>query len=610
MLHATRKLYRKFTTYMVRHFLYSFRSTMLSLYVPVIIAFIILTGMISYVLAMRQMEESAQHEVENLVYQTTVYTDSRFQSILEQMTALADDPVLLRVLNLKTEDITPADYLQFQSHVDTIRLYNSSIIDTVYVNLNQGQFTFFRGDNDYRSVAGQYRSYVPSSDLQPGNIQWKLHNHSDDGHGGWTDGLDVYRRIGRGGAECGGILLFRLRSDFLNNIFSRPILGGHGYLTMASPEGQLLLQNPKPDMALDEESLKYLQQIADKSGQVEFTNAAGIPLVAIYDTLETNHWKMIAVFRQDALLDKIEYIKYTTAVVILVLIVLATFLTNWLARYIMRPISELVARMEAVRGSGIKPARLTEAEKTDEVQALGHGVEDLMGHVRDLMAQVKKDQALQRELELSVVQMQVHPHFLYNTLFAIKGLCDMGLNEDASKMIMALANFFRIGLSHGREIIPVSQEADHARNYLYIQEMRYGDVFRYTIDIPSEIEQYSIIKLTLQPLVENAIYHGVKEKRGQGVIAIRGWLQDGMLHFTVEDDGMGMTPERLADLQRGLAEARRGRTHVGFGVFSVFERLRLHYGEAAGLEITSELGKGTCIHVVMPARKLEESEHA
>ena len=612
MLRTLQMLYRKFTAYVVRHFLYSFRSTMLSLYIPVIIAFIILTGMISYVLAMRQVEESARHEVENLVYQTRVYTDNRFQSILEQMTALADDPVVLRVLGLKREEITPTDYLQLQSHVDTIRLYNSSIIDTVYINLNHGQFTFFRGDDDYRSVAEQYRAYDPVGDRQSGDIRWQLHQHADDDRtdAAGTDGLDVYRRIGRGEAEHGGILLFRLRSEFLSNIFNRPILGGRGYLTMASPEGELLSQNPQSDMALDPKIMAYLQQVPDKSGHVEFTNAAGVRLVAVYDTLETNHWKMVAVFRRDALLDKIEYIKYTTVVVIFILIVLAVFLTNWLARYIMRPISQLVGRMEAVRGSTIKPAIPEGKKQTDEVEALGHGVEDLMGHVRDLMAQVKKDQELQRELELSVVQMQVHPHFLYNTLFAIKGLCDMGLTEDASKMIMALANFFRIGLSHGQEIIPVSQEADHARNYLYIQEMRYGDVFRYSIDIPPEIEQYSIIKLTLQPLVENAIYHGVKEKRGQGIIAIRGWEQEGMLHFTVEDDGMGMTPERLAELRRGLAESRRGKSHVGFGVFSVFERLRLHYGEAAGLEITSEPGKGTCIHVVMPARKLEESEHA
>ena len=180
MLRALEKLYRKFTAYMVRHFLYSFRSTMLSLYIPVIIAFIILTGMISYVLAMRQVEESARHEVENLVYQTRVYTDNRFQSILEQMTALADDPVVLRVLGLKREEITPTDYLQLQSHVDTIRLYNSSIIDTVYINLNHGQFTFFRGDDDYRLVAEQYRNYDPVGDKLSGDIRWKLHQHADD----------------------------------------------------------------------------------------------------------------------------------------------------------------------------------------------------------------------------------------------------------------------------------------------------------------------------------------------------------------------------------------------------------------------------------------------
>ena len=155
---------------------------------------------------------------------------------------------------------------------------------------------------------------------------------------------------------------------------------------------------------------------------------------------------------------------------------------------------------------------------------------------------------------------------------------------------------------------------EHARNYLYIQEMRYGDVFAYKFDIAPDIGQYSIIKLTLQPLVENAIYHGVKEKRGRGLIRVRGWAENGLLHFTVEDDGMGMTRERLAELRRGLAETRLGHKHVGFGVFSVFERLRLHYGEAAGLEITSEPGVGTCIHVVLPARSmagtLEETKHA
>ena len=609
MLRGLQSLYRRLVAGFMRHFLYSFRSTMLSLYIPVIIAFILLTGMISYVLAARQVEESARHEVENLVYQTRLYIDNRFQSILEQMTALADDPVLLHLMGVKQEQITPSDYLQVQSHVDTVRLYNSSIIDTVYINLNHGGFTFFRGDGDYQDVTRIYRNYRrQQGDLA--EIHWQA--FLDDGSSpSVSAGVDVYRLIGKGNAETDGIVLFRLRQEFFDRIFSRSILNGRGYLTLTGPDGEVRFQSVPKDMELTPEILRYLQDSTEESGHVEFTSAGGVRLIAVYDTLETNHWKLVAVFRQDALLEKIVYIKYTTVVVIIILMVLAVFLTNWLAHYIMRPISQLVSRMEAMRGSRITPARPDQADtRPDALEALGHGVDDLMGHVRALMSQVKKDQELQRELELSVVQMQVHPHFLYNTLFAIKGLCDMGLNEDASRMIMALANFFRIGLSHGQEIIPVSQEIDHARNYLYIQEMRYGDVFRYSIDVPPELGQYSIIKLTLQPLVENAIYHGVKEKRGQGKIAIRGWIEDGMLHFTVEDDGMGMTAERLAELRRGLAETRRGTSHVGFGVFSVFERLRLHYGEAAGLEITSEPGMGTCIHVVLPAHRLEESEHA
>lgn len=607
MLHRLQVKYRKLVALGLRYFFSSFRSTMLSLYIPVIIAFIIFTGMISYVLAMRQVEESARHEVENLVYQTGLYIDNRLQAILEQMTALAGDPVLMRLLNCDHSEITPADYLKVQSHVDTVRLYNSSIIDTVYINLNHGQFRFFRGDDDYAAIVQQYQSYARTPESQDNEIHWQSYQVLDKSAMGADYGLDVYRLIGRGNAKQDGILLFRLRRDFLVNIFNRPILCGQGYLTLISNDETVLTGNVPQDMELDLSTLKFLNNSAEKSGHFEFTNSSGTKLIAVYDTLETNHWRLMAVFRRDALLDKIEYIKYTTLIAILFLIVLAICLTNWLAGYIMRPISQLVKRMEAMRDSKITGAK---SVAVNELEALGHGVDDLMGHVRNLMAQVKKDQELRRELELSVVQMQVHPHFLYNTLFAIKGLCDMGLNEEASRMIMALANFFRIGLSHGEEIIPVKQEIEHAKNYLYIQEMRYGDVFRYEIDISPTIEKYSIIKLTLQPLVENAIYHGVKEKRGQGLIRISGWEETGVLHFKVTDDGMGMSVERLQELRRGLAETRLGQKHVGFGVFSVFERLRLHYGEAAGLEITSQPGKGTCIHVILPARKLGDADNA
>lgn len=615
------RAWRRLKVSIHRHRYSSFRSTVLSVYIPLIIAFILVTGTISYTLAVRQVEESTRSEAANLVHQTRLYTDSRFQAILEQITALADDPVILQLLSKKADEITPQDYLAVQSHVDTIRLYNSSIIDTVYIDLNHGNFHFYRGDDDYADLLHAYEQYqntMTDDDEDHPEIVWKIVGLKDGDEAPSLQTVDVVRRIGRRDSEKKGILVFRLREEFFSGIMDRPLLGGRGYLAMVGPEGSSNTGSDVPQkMRLDEEVRKAIYDSKVPDGYIEFKSPDGEWMVAVYDTLATNGWKLAAVFRRDALLDKVVYIKYTTIVAILILMILAIFVTNQLSSRIMRPLSDLVDRMKKMRHSAITapsvkslPARVVDDQPANEVEILGHGVDDLMGHVRDLMAQVKKDQELQRELELAVVQMQVHPHFLYNTLFAIKGLCDMGMNEEASKMIMALANFFRIGLSHGREIIPVSQEVDHARNYLYIQEMRYGDVFAYHFSISPDIDDYSIIKLTLQPLVENAIYHGVKEKRGKGNITVTGWLEEGMLHFTVEDDGMGMTEERLQELRRGLAESRLGKKHVGFGVFSVFERLRLHYGEEAGLEITSEKGKGTCVHVMLPAQKLGDTEDA
>lgn len=618
-----REIWQRFKVFWTRHIFSSFRSTVLSVYIPLIIAFILVTGIISYTLAVRQVEESTRSEAANLVHQTRLYTDSRFQAILEQMTALSDDPVILQLLSKQASEITPQDYLAVQSHVDTIRLYNSSIIDTVYIDLNHGNFRFYRGDDDYADLLHKYELYqnmTTGEDEEQPEILWKVVGVPQNG-GGQESGMqtvDVLRRIGRHDSEKKGILVFRLREEFFSSMMDRPLLSGRGYLAMVGPEGSSNTVSSVPqNMRPDAQTLKDIYDSETTDGYIEFKNLDGEWMVAVYDTLATNGWKLAAVFRRDALLDKVVYIKYTTFAAILILMILAVFVTNQLSSRIMRPLSDLVDRMKKMRHGAITapsvkslPARVITDRPPNEVEILGHGVDDLMGHVRDLMAQVKKDQEMQRELELAVVQMQVHPHFLYNTLFAIKGLCDMGMNEEASKMIMALANFFRIGLSHGREIIPVSQEVDHARNYLYIQEMRYGDVFAYHFSIAPDIGDYSIIKLTLQPLVENAIYHGVKEKRGKGNIAVTGWMEDGMLHFTVEDDGMGMTEERLTELRRGLAESRLGKKHVGFGVFSVFERLRLHYGEEAGLEITSEQGKGTCVHVMLPAQKLGETEHA
>jgi two-component system sensor histidine kinase YesM len=227
------------------------------------------------------------------------------------------------------------------------------------------------------------------------------------------------------------------------------------------------------------------------------------------------------------------------------------------------------------------------------------------------MEQIRLEQEEKRQLELAIMHAQINPHFLYNTMYSIKGLCDMGLNKDASQMITALSNFFRIGISKGKEIISIQEEMEHIQHYLFIQEMRYGDDFSYEIAVDEEILSYNIIKLSLQPLIENAIYHGVKRKRGLGKITIKGYQTEDTIHLEVIDNGNGIESYKLQEiLQEIEASYQEKKKYLGIGLKSVNERIKIHFGNNFGLTIVSEPGSGTVVSITIPKTKGEINEYA
>jgi two-component system sensor histidine kinase YesM len=259
--------------------------------------------------------------------------------------------------------------------------------------------------------------------------------------------------------------------------------------------------------------------------------------------------------------------------------------------------------MKKVQGENID--FISRKHPLNEMGILNQGVKDLVERVKVLLEQTKADEETKRQLEFAVIQTQIHPHFLYNTLYSIKGLCDMGMNEDASAMITALSNFFRISISRGEEIISVEEEISHIKNYLFIQEMRYGDDFSYEIHVEPDLLTYSIVKLTLQPLVENAIYHGVKQKRGTGWIKVNGYRVGRFMCFEVKDNGLGMESQRLQQVRSCLINQTAGKEKLGLGVRSVYQRLKINYGKDADLLIDSELEKGTVVKVIIPIKEGE-----
>ena len=222
-------------------------------------------------------------------------------------------------------------------------------------------------------------------------------------------------------------------------------------------------------------------------------------------------------------------------------------------------------------------------------------------------AAIELEQRLKRRAELQALQAQINPHFLYNTLDSIRWKAEAAGVQDISKMVWDLANFFRISISRGREIIPMEQEVRHVRSYLDIQKMRYGERLDYRIEIPEEIMQLYTVKLLIQPLAENAIYHGIKEADRNGTITITAGTEEKGIWICVHDDGLGIEPEALsilnADLARGVTVS-----DSGYGIFNVNERVRLNFGPEYGLELKSCAGQWTDAIIHMPRYIPERTE--
>jgi two-component system sensor histidine kinase YesM len=246
---------------------------------------------------------------------------------------------------------------------------------------------------------------------------------------------------------------------------------------------------------------------------------------------------------------------------------------------------------------------LVTADNADEITELGISFNRMVGRVRELLAAKISEQEHLKKAELRALQAQINPHFLYNTLDTIIWMAESNQKAQVIALVRALSRFFRITLSKGRDWITVREEVEHIESYLTIQKMRYHDILDYKIDMQADISMVQILKLTLQPLVENALYHGIKNKRSGGVIAVRGRrIGADQLLIEVEDNGIGMAPEKLAQLRASLdrEESRALVIENGYGINNVNQRIKLYYGQEYGVTIESERGRGTRVALVIP----------
>lgn len=288
------------------------------------------------------------------------------------------------------------------------------------------------------------------------------------------------------------------------------------------------------------------------------------------------------------------------------------FFTTRAVKRITRPIEELAHVMETVGETDYQAAFSYESRDeigilTDSFNRMIENTGQYITRLKEEKEKVRIEQLLKRRAELIALQAQINPHFLYNTLDSIRWKAEEYDAEEISAMVQALATLFRIDLSRGREMIPISEELRHVSSYLSIQKYCYGDTLDYGIEVEEGLTDAYVPKIILQPLVENSIYHGLKEKDEGGTIRILGKEEEGTVLFQVLDDGAGIEPKLLKRLQEGLVKGLV-MNREGYGIFNVNERLRLYFGEKYGLSIESGPEAGTAVTLRMPLVREEEVE--
>lgn len=418
----------------------------------------------------------------------------------------------------------------------------------------------------------------------------------------WVITLTRAVEITQGTSTYQGVLLIDMTYGSLQQMLDNVTLGNDGYLYMISSSGELIY-HPKMqliDAGLEEENI--LSAAAYKDGNYQEVYQKEERNISVKSVGYTG-WKLIGVTPKKG----ISLNSLKTRLFIVFIFSFFIFLLTMINAYISSRITVPIQRLE-------KSVNALEAGELDteiycggsyEIRHLGRSIGDMAKRIQTLMQDIVSEHESKRKSEFDTLQSQINPHFLYNTLDIIVWMIENEQKQEAVKVVTALARFFRISLSRGRSIIPVRDELEHVRSYLMIQQMRFKNKFTFTIDAEPETLECASLKLMLQPLVENAIYHGMEFMDGDGEILVKVEMDGDSLRFLIRDNGLGMTAEQADSLLTDHPHVSSVRGS-GIGVKNVNERIRLYFGEEYGLEIQSEPDEGTAVIIHLPAVSCEQ----
>lgn len=419
----------------------------------------------------------------------------------------------------------------------------------------------------------------------------------------WVISMSRAVEITVGGSTEQAVLLIEMAYQGLEEVLDEVTLGNGGYIYLMDSKGEIIW-HPKFEL-IASGRVKENNLVAagyDDGSREEIFN--GTRQTVVTKTVGYTGWKLVGVIKGTGISLNMLKTRLFIVFVILLIIFIVILINSYISFRVTNPIRELEKSVKELEEGNLDADIYMGGSY--EVQHLGKSVQDMKFRIKGLMQDIVNEHEEKRKSEFDSLQAQINPHFLYNTLDIIVWQIENEKQSEAVHTVTALARFFRLSLGKGKNIVTVKDEIDHVKNYLMIQHMRFKNKFDYEFDIAEDVLELPSLKLMLQPLVENAIYHGMEFMDGDGMIMVKAWREEDELYLSVADNGLGMTEDKVEMILTGESTSGNGRGS-GIGVKNVNERIKLYFGEAYGLTIDSEPDEGTTVIIHLPAKDEKES---
>lgn len=510
-------------------------------------------------------------QVEDTVNEGGDYAGEKMNAQLDTIFRTREDLVTIALFDQSGHELTALPSLPMRSNTN---LTEQSWFRSAVENPNHLSFSIPHVQNLFK---GQYKWVVSMSK----GIKLKVQGKEED-----------------------AVLLVDVNFKMIDDLTSSVKLGRKGYAYIIDDSAGNIIYHPQQQLIYAGIKYENVEQALKYTYGSYFDDSTGEERLITIQTVSNVGWKIVGVSYMDEIgATKREIGSFLLWLLIAVLLFVLG-ITLYMSAKISQPIKRLERSMQLVERGNFNieiPIR-----GDDEVGRLSRRFNLMVNRIRELMGQIIVEQESKRRSELEVLQSQIHPHFLYNTLNSVVRLAGTGKNDEVITMITSLSKFFRISLSKGRHIIPLADELEHIRNYLIIQKIRYKNKFEFELIAGDGLESLQTLKLILQPIVENAIYHGIEPSADAGRIVIRAELADEKLRLQVIDNGVGMSAEKAARLLTDAQSAGDGEP-AGIGLRNVHERVRLYFGEDYGLQIESEQEEGTTVTIWLPILKEDDA---